>query len=105
MLCLTRIARNTLVSHPWRPLSLFPVVSVKQSLPITQTHRRPITCSTRLLTRAPSAIAQRLPDPERSPHRFRDFDLQGKVFVVTGGGRGLGLTLAEVLVEAGGKGE
>lgn len=55
--------------------------------------------------RKESAIAQRLPDPERQPHRFRDFDLEGKVFVVTGGGRGLGLTLAEVLVEAGGKGK
>ena len=56
------------------------------------------------LTRKPSAISKRLPDPEQNPHRFRDFDLEGKVFVVTGGGRGLGLTLAEVLVEAGGKG-
>lgn len=56
--------------------------------------------------RAPSNIAQRLPDPEHPERtqRFRDFDLEGKVFVVTGGGRGLGLTLAEVLVEAGGKG-
>ena len=56
--------------------------------------------------RAPSNIAQRLPDPEHPgrTQRFRDFDLEGKVFVVTGGGRGLGLTLAEVLVEAGGKG-
>lgn len=57
-----------------------------------------------LRNRTPSAIAQRLPDPERQPQRFRDFDLEGRVFVVTGGGRGLGLTLAEVLVEAGGKG-
>lgn len=55
-------------------------------------------------SRKQSAIASRLPDPERQPQRFRDFDLAGKVFVVTGGGRGLGLTLAEVLVEAGGKG-
>ncbi|KAK6844082.1 D-arabinitol 2-dehydrogenase [Apiospora arundinis] len=35
--------------------------------------------------------------------RFADFDLAGKVYVVTGGARGLGLTLAEALVEAGGK--
>jgi hypothetical protein len=60
--------------------------------------------STSYNRRKPSAIAQRLPDPERQPQRFRDFDLEGKVFVVTGGGRGLGLTLADVLVEAGGKG-
>ncbi|EHK50158.1 hypothetical protein TRIATDRAFT_288999 [Trichoderma atroviride IMI 206040] len=35
--------------------------------------------------------------------RFADFDLAGKTFVVTGGARGLGLALAEALVEAGGK--
>lgn len=36
--------------------------------------------------------------------RFADFDLAGKTFIVTGGARGLGLSLAEALVEAGGKG-
>ncbi|KAL2024225.1 hypothetical protein VTK56DRAFT_9381 [Thermocarpiscus australiensis] len=35
--------------------------------------------------------------------RFGDFDVAGKVFIVTGGAQGLGLTLAEALVEAGGK--
>ncbi|KAI1386598.1 NAD(P)-binding protein [Hypoxylon trugodes] len=35
--------------------------------------------------------------------RLADFDLKSKVFVVTGGARGLGLALAESLVEAGGK--
>ncbi|KAI8660052.1 hypothetical protein NCS57_00981500 [Fusarium keratoplasticum] len=57
------------------------------------------------------------PDPRENPanelklpratnvgqKRFADFDLAGKVFVVTGGAQGLGLTLAESLVEAGGK--
>lgn len=37
--------------------------------------------------------------------RLADFDLEGRVFVVTGGARGLGLALAEALVETGGKGE
>lgn len=60
----------------------------------------------------------RNPDPRENPvnelklpratnvgqKRFADFDLAGKVFVVTGGAQGLGLTLAESLVEAGGKG-
>ncbi|KAF5669435.1 D-arabinitol 2-dehydrogenase [Fusarium heterosporum] len=32
--------------------------------------------------------------------RFADFELAGKVFIVTGGAQGLGLTLAESLVEA-----
>lgn len=36
--------------------------------------------------------------------RFSDFDLAGGAFVVTGGARGLGLAMAEGLVEAGGKG-
>ncbi|KAH6628084.1 hypothetical protein F5144DRAFT_577932 [Chaetomium tenue] len=34
---------------------------------------------------------------------FADFNVAGKVFVVTGGAQGLGLTMAEALVEAGGK--
>lgn len=36
--------------------------------------------------------------------RFSDFDLAGGAFIVTGGARGLGLAMAEALVEAGGKG-
>ncbi|OAA43064.1 oxidoreductase [Cordyceps fumosorosea ARSEF 2679] len=35
--------------------------------------------------------------------RFADFDLGGKTFIVTGGARGLGLAIAEALVEAGGQ--
>ncbi|KAL1872470.1 hypothetical protein VTK73DRAFT_1467 [Phialemonium thermophilum] len=42
-------------------------------------------------------------DPNVGRKRFADFDLAGKVFIVTGGARGLGLALAEGLVEAGGK--
>lgn len=33
--------------------------------------------------------------------RFCEYDLEGKVYIVTGGGQGLGLSLAEALVEAG----
>ncbi|KAF2488439.1 short chain dehydrogenase [Lophium mytilinum] len=36
-------------------------------------------------------------------HRFREFDLSGGVYIVTGGARGLGFCLAEALAEAGGK--
>ncbi|KAL1594872.1 hypothetical protein SLS59_008685 [Nothophoma quercina] len=34
--------------------------------------------------------------------KYSQFDIDGKVFVVTGGGQGLGLSIAEGLVEAGG---
>ncbi|KAK5736720.1 hypothetical protein LTR17_007224 [Elasticomyces elasticus] len=51
-----------------------------------------------------SAISERLPhtDSQVPAHRLREFELKGGVFVVTGGAQGLGLTLAEALVEAGG---
>ncbi|KAH8698521.1 putative short-chain dehydrogenase [Talaromyces proteolyticus] len=54
-------------------------------------------------TNASAPIQEPLPTPEdvRTQNRFREFDLQGKVFAVTGGGRGLGLAMAEALVEAG----
>lgn len=38
-------------------------------------------------------------------HRFREFDLDDRVFAITGGGRGLGLAMAEALMEAGAKGK
>lgn len=47
-------------------------------------------------------------DPIRATgtlRQFRDFDLEGKVFAITGGGRGLGLSMAEILAEAGGRGK
>lgn len=51
-------------------------------------------------------MATKLPREENiGSRRFADFDLAGKVFIVTGGARGLGLAIAEALVEAGGKGK
>jgi NAD(P)-dependent dehydrogenase (short-subunit alcohol dehydrogenase family) len=43
-------------------------------------------------------------DEKSTKKRFSEFDLEGKVFTVTGGGRGLGLSMAEALVEAGAQG-
>lgn len=36
--------------------------------------------------------------------RFKEFDLQDRVYAITGGARGLGLAMAEALLEAGAKG-
>ncbi|KAL5048142.1 hypothetical protein BDW71DRAFT_205686 [Aspergillus fruticulosus] len=50
-------------------------------------------------------IQARMPDIEDSGSkpRFREFDLEGRVYAITGGGRGLGLAMAEALLEAGAK--
>ncbi|KAL4993586.1 hypothetical protein BDV10DRAFT_178850 [Aspergillus recurvatus] len=50
-------------------------------------------------------MKEKLPktDPQKTSERFREFSLAGKVFAVTGGARGLGLSMAEALVEAGGE--
>ena len=99
----TRMLRGRLAWQKHTSLTWCPAVMVRQQLP-RDTRIAPVRFASYDHNRKPSAIAQRLPDPEHQPQRFREFDLEGKVFVVTGGGRGLGLTLAEVLVEAGGKG-
>lgn len=55
----------------------------------------------------PTSSAKGLPPKDLTGSdrkRFADFEVAGKVFIVTGGAQGLGLTLAEGLAEAGGKG-
>ncbi|KAJ5102035.1 hypothetical protein NUU61_004257 [Penicillium alfredii] len=50
----------------------------------------------------PDSIQNKLSRKEvRSTSRVRDFDMEGRVFAITGGGRGLGLSMAEALIESG----
>ncbi|EUC31056.1 hypothetical protein COCCADRAFT_38800 [Bipolaris zeicola 26-R-13] len=69
---------------------------------------RPITASLQRRTFA-SSLDAGLPRVQRNKaenggeKRLGPFDLSGKVFVVSGGGDGLGLCMAEGLVEAGGR--
>jgi hypothetical protein len=54
----------------------------------------------------PDHIQSKLPSKKqlRNANRFREFDMEGRVYVITGGGRGLGLSMGEALIEAGAKG-
>lgn len=57
---------------------------------------------------APKIISNASPDAKEgksSSTKINRFDLTEKVFVVTGGARGLGLSMAAGLIEAGGTGE
>ncbi|KAF3384667.1 D-arabinitol 2-dehydrogenase [ribulose-forming] [Penicillium rolfsii] len=53
----------------------------------------------------PDHIQSKLPSKKqlRNANRFREFDMEGRVYVITGGGRGLGLSMGEALIEAGAK--
>ncbi|CAG8041406.1 unnamed protein product [Penicillium olsonii] len=54
---------------------------------------------------SPEHIQTKLPETKllKNHHRFSEFDLEGRVYAITGGGGGLGLSMAEALIEAGAK--
>ncbi|KAE8131692.1 hypothetical protein BDV38DRAFT_275708 [Aspergillus pseudotamarii] len=69
---------------------------------------RPLTrlsYSTTTTTHGAHHIQTRMPpkDSIKNGHRFKEFDLNDRVYAITGGGRGLGLAMAEALMEAGAK--
>ncbi|KAE8162309.1 hypothetical protein BDV40DRAFT_163261 [Aspergillus tamarii] len=69
---------------------------------------RPLTrlsYSTTTTTHGVHHIQTRMPpkDSIKNGHRFKEFDLNDRVYAITGGGRGLGLAMAEALMEAGAK--
>ncbi|KAI1775149.1 NAD(P)-binding protein [Hypoxylon cercidicola] len=78
---------------------------------ISPTRHRSIHASHSLLSKPTNPDPRENPAHELAPNsdvnvgqkRLADFDLKGKVFIVTGAAQGLGLALAEGLVEAGGK--
>ncbi|KAJ6113527.1 hypothetical protein N7523_006844 [Penicillium sp. IBT 18751x] len=57
------------------------------------------------ISHKPEHIQTKLPSKKdlRNAKRFREFDMEGRVYAITGGGRGLGLSMAEALIEAGAK--
>jgi len=93
-------ARRFLLSHPSRIVSLTTLPQHQTSL--LGNHQRQWsfrrTNATSADVKPPGSHRENVGNK-----RFREFDLAGGVYIVTGGARGLGLCLAEALVEAGGK--
>ncbi|KAL7627784.1 hypothetical protein AAE478_001979 [Parahypoxylon ruwenzoriense] len=108
-----RLARTVVRSSRLKTLYPCAHVPLRAAALFTPTHtfRRSLHRSPNLLSKPTNPEPRENPAYELAPNsdinvgqrRLADFDLKGKVFVVTGAARGLGLALAESLVEAGGK--
>lgn len=64
----------------------------------TATTTPPPSTTDHIQTKLPPAFGT------QNAQRFREFNLEGRVIAVTGGARGLGLSMAEALMEAGANG-
>ncbi|KAI1661107.1 NAD(P)-binding protein [Daldinia decipiens] len=84
--------------HSSRPTSIAPTSSIMAgfSRKTNTVPKPPDSRENPTIGNAPS------PSENIGQKRLADFDLGGKVFIVTGGARGLGLSLAEALAETGG---
>ncbi|KAJ9193425.1 hypothetical protein DTO166G4_8695 [Paecilomyces variotii] len=67
--------------------------TIRQALPL----RAGYATTTNIQTKLPGG------KEAKNPQRFREFNLENRTFTVTGGARGLGLCMAEALMEAGAK--
>ncbi|KAF7549740.1 hypothetical protein G7046_g8251 [Stylonectria norvegica] len=98
-----RASGTLLRSQLWTRMRITPGLSIsKVTIAPTsrQVHNSQLFCnkkSSKAHFKTPKPPA----DSNFGRKRFADFDLAGKVFIVTGGAQGLGLALAEGLVEAG----
>jgi hypothetical protein len=95
--------KRTSIKHASRALTLL------QHKPISLPYRVIISNYGTATTPPPSTtdhIQTKLPPAfgTQNAQRFREFNLEGRVIAVTGGARGLGLSMAEALMEAGANG-
>ncbi|KAH8696450.1 putative short chain dehydrogenase/oxidoreductase [Talaromyces proteolyticus] len=82
---------STLGRSMWRKVSLPNGITCNQASITTP----PTTTPDHVQTKLPPVAGH------ENTQRFREFNLEGRIVAVTGGGRGLGLAMAEALMEAG----